>query len=79
MPPARLTNQVEVHRARGPLIVQHATFSTGFFDSFGGGNDVGYMDDYSVVANPTPEPSSLMLLGTSVLGCAGLIRRRLRA
>lgn len=33
-------------------------------------------DNYVGVANPTPEPGSLLLLGTGVLGLAGAIRRK---
>jgi hypothetical protein len=44
------------------------------------GSDHDYNDDTLVVTgvttSPAPEPSSLALLGTSILGAAGIVRRR---
>jgi hypothetical protein len=48
-----------------------------------GSSDLDYNDDTFVVTgvrnvtpSPAPEPSSLALLGTTILGAAGLVRRR---
>jgi len=37
------------------------------------------VDTNGVPVSATPEPSSLMLLGTGILGIAGMVRRKLRA
>jgi hypothetical protein len=38
------------------------------------------LDNVSITTpSPTPEPSSLMLLGTGILGAAGMMRRRFKA
>ena len=49
------------------------TFNIGNFPS---SDEIG--DTVQVATSPIPEPSSIVLLGTGVLGIAGLIGRRLR-
>jgi hypothetical protein len=51
-----------------------SSYGAGFFDSFGGGNDSGYMDNFRV-AVVTPEPSSIALM-VSALGVVFLELRR---
>jgi hypothetical protein len=55
-----------------------STYGDGLFDSFGGGNDSGYMDNYSVtlVSTSVPEPSSVLLLLSALLGGIGIELRR---
>ncbi len=52
------------------------SYGDGLFDSFGGGNDIGYIDNFSV--GTVPEPGSLMLLGSGLMGALGLLRRKIR-
>ena len=51
------------------------TFNIGNFPS---SDEIGDTVDVAAGASPIPEPSSIVLLGTGVLGIAGLMRRRLR-
>jgi hypothetical protein len=53
------------------------TFADGFFDTFGGGNDSAYMDNYSVtLVTPTPEPAMALPL-VLLLGMGLVLRRKL--
>ena len=71
------------------LIFSFTTTNPGTLVGFEGGTIFGgevnspglpaeYFIDSGTVTAPTPEPSSLMLLGSGMLGFAGIVRRRFR-
>ena len=53
---------------------QNVTFSFGALDHFG---SYGNPDVVLTVSSPVPEPDSLLLLGTGLLGSFGAVRRKL--
>jgi hypothetical protein len=46
------------------------------FQSVSGETPDEYVDNISLIASATPEPSSFVLFGTGILGLAGAVRRR---
>ncbi len=66
---------VPVYADNNYTYTNNAFFAVSDPSPVGGGPAPGFL----VVAAATPEPSSLMLLGTGVLGMAGVVRRKLAA
>jgi hypothetical protein len=57
--------------AGGPV----GAYSLGSFETYGGGKDFGYMDNYSVRNSTAPEPGSLWLLACGLMGTFAVLRR----
>ena len=52
-----------------PFLNPATAFGTGLFDTFNatGGNDLGFIDNYSITGAAVPEPGTFVLLGTGCL------------
>jgi hypothetical protein len=65
-----------------PFYTSQTVYGTLLFDTFGGGNDLGYLDNVLIQDVPTqavPEPSAIVLLGMGGLTWLGYrLRRRCR-
>ena len=59
-----------------PFFTSSSTIGEGLFDTFNatGGNDKGYLDNYSITS--VPEPGSVILLGSSSLLLLGVIKSK---
>ena len=58
--------------ANEPFLNPATVFGTGLFDTFNatGGNDLGFIDNYSITGAAVPEPGTFVLFGT---GCLALL------
>jgi hypothetical protein len=54
----------------------HGSFSGNLFYQSGGPTGTRFMSTYNGLVEPVPEPGTLLLVGTSALGLAGIVRKR---
>ena len=60
--------------ANEPFLNPATAFGTGLFDTFNatGGNDLGFIDNYSITGAAVPEPGTFLLLAASICCAAGI-------